>query len=362
MQVLDVRVNTFLEGIGRNSKNSKKLYRTGLNHFTEFLLEKKQTPDTIIPLLQNQHINTYEVLDQFVSYLLKQHIANTSLKSYIAVVRSFLEYNDIGISNSKFKRKVKVPKTYPDAEEPLSLSDIRELLEYNSNHRLRTFILLLTSSGMRAMEACSLRLQDVDFTTDPTQITVRKEFSKTKRGRTIYCSNEATEHIYKLIKMYSPKQSQDLIFALEDGKRPESLYTRLLEQFQKLQRIVEKDGRKENSNRRKITLHSFRRTAFSIINENTNSEYANWFLGHHHSVYWTHTEKERCNIYRTKCMPFLTVYQETRDNSIEAALREKDQTIKLLTNRIADIELHQKETSEILRHLTPEKLQKIMIS
>ena len=161
------------------------------------------------------------------------------------------------------------------------------------------------------MEACSLRLQDVDFTTDPTQITVRKEFSKTNRGRTIYCSNEATEHIYKLIKMYSPKQSQDLIFTLEDGKRPESLYTRLLEQFQKLQRIVEKDGRKENSNRRKITLHSFRRTAFSIINENTNSEYANWFLGHHHSVYWTHTEKERYNIYRTKCMPFLTVYQET---------------------------------------------------
>ena len=212
------------------------------------------------------------------------------------------------------------------------------------------------------MEACSLRLQDVDFTTDPTQITVRKEFSKTKRGRTIYCSNEATEHIYKLIKMYSQKQSQDLIFALEDGKRPESLYTRLLEQFQKLQRIVEKDERKENSNRRKITLHSFRRTVFSIINENTNSEYANWFLGHHHSVYWTHTEKERSNIYRTKCMPFLTVYQETRDNSIEAALREKDQTIKLLTNRIADIELHQKETSEILRHLTPEKLQKILNS
>ena len=57
-------------------------------------------------------------------------------------------------------------------------------------------------------------------------------------------------------------------------------------------------------------------------------------------------------------MPFLTIYQETRDNSIEAALQEKDQTIKLLTNRIADLELHQKTQTEILKHLTPEILEK----
>jgi integrase len=362
VQVLDkdnIRVNTFLDSIGRNSHNSKKLYRTGLNHFADFLRSEKQTPDTIISQIKSEKINTYELLDQFVSYLSKQAVAATSLKSYIAVIRSYLEYNDIDISNAKFKRKVKMPKTYPDQEEPLSLTDIRELLEYNSNHRLRAFILLLTSSGMRAMEACSLRLQDVDFTSAPTKITIRREYSKTKRIRTIYCSDEATKHFHKLIEMNSSRQPQDLIFALEDGKIPASIYTRLLEQFQKLQRIADKNQRKENSLRRKITLHSFRRTAYSIIGEQTNTDYANWFLGHHHSVYWTHKETERCSIYRTKCMPFLTVYQETRDNSIEAALREKDQTIKLLTNRIADIELHQKETSEILRHLTPEKLQKI---
>ena len=85
-------------------------------------------------------------------------------------------------------------------------------------------------------------------------------------------------------------------------------------------------------------------------------------FGPSHSVYFTHPEKERREMFPNKCMPFLTIYQETRDNSIEASLPEKDMTIKLLTNRIADIELHQKETSEILRHLTPEKLQKIMNS
>ena len=336
MQVIneDSSVITFLESIGRNGRNSRRSYRTGLHHFGLFLKPKHQTPDTIISLLQNQCINQYELLDQFVSYLLKQHIAITSLKIYIAIIRSYLEYNDIDISNTKFKRRVKVPKVYPDQEEPLTLTDIRELLEYNSNHRLRVFIILLLCTGLRAMEACSLRLQDVDFTTSPTQITIRRDYNKTKRSRTIYCSDEATEHLQKLIKMYSPKQPQDLIFALEDGKRPESIYTRLLEQFQKLQHHINKDQRKENSLRRKITLHSFRRTCFSIINEQTNSEFANYFLGHHHSVYWTHTEKERREIYRTKCMPFLTIYQETRDNTIENALREKDRTIAILDKQM----------------------------
>ena len=163
--------------------------------------------------------------------------------------------------------------------------------------------------------------------------------------------------------MYPYKGPSDFIFAGKPHtKHPMSIYRTILEEFQKVQHIADKDARKENSKRRKFTLHSFRRTCFSIINENTNSEFAHYYLGHSNSPYWTHNEIERHNIYRTKCMPFLTVYQESRDNSIEAALREKDQTIKLLSNRIADIELHQKETSEILRHLTPEKLQRIMNS
>jgi hypothetical protein len=55
-------------------------------------------------------------------------------------------------------------------------------------------------------------------------------------------------------------------------------------------------------------------------------------------------------------MPFLTVYQETRDNTIEDALKEKDRTIKLLTNRIADIEHDQKIIMDLLQD--PEQLKK----
>ena len=180
-------------------------------------------------------------------------------------MRSFLEFQDVDIVPSKFRRRVKVPKYYPDAEEPLTLSDIRALLEYSSSHRLRTYILLLFSTGLRAVEAASLRLQDVDFTVSPTRITIGRQNSKTKRGRIIYCSDEATTHTKKLLELYHYKKSMsmsmDFIFAGKPHtKRPMSIYRTLLEEFQKVQHIAEKDARKENSKRRKIILHSFRRT------------------------------------------------------------------------------------------------------
>jgi integrase len=324
-------------------------------HFTKYLHSKRYAQEEIVLPILSGKINVYELLDGFVSYLSKASISPATLKIYVAIVRSFLEYYDIDISNSKFKRKVKMPKYYADPEEPLTLSDIRTLLEYNNNHRLRTYLLLLTSSGMRAMEACSLRVQDMDFTTNPTRITIRGATTKTKKGRIIYCSDEATKHIHKLIEMHQLNPT-DLLFAVQGSKSPQTLYNRMLEQFEKLQHIANKDQRKEGSKRRIYTFHSFRRTCFSTINENTDSEFANYYLGHHHSVYWTHKESERRKIYFSKCMPFLTVYQDTRDNTIETTLKEKDRTIKLLTNRIADIEHNQKIMMDLLRD--PEQLKK----
>lgn len=194
----------------------------------------------------------------------------------MAAVRSFLMYFDIDIVPGRFKRRVKMPKSYADPEEPLSLSDIRELLEFCSNARLTCYLLLLVSSGLRPTEAASLRLNDVDFTSAPTRINIRKEITKTKRGRIVYCSNEATAHLKKLLTFRKNEmQPNALIFSIrKDGRAPRTIYNKMLLQFAKLQSVADKDQRKENSKRHKITLHSFRRTAFSIINEQTNSEYA----------------------------------------------------------------------------------------
>ena len=91
MQVLETSVNTFLNSIGRGSENSRKSYQTSLIHFAGFLLlkHKKHTPDTIISSLKMGKINTYELLDQFVTYLTnKKEVSPLSLKVYVSAVKS----------------------------------------------------------------------------------------------------------------------------------------------------------------------------------------------------------------------------------------------------------------------------------
>jgi integrase len=76
----------------------------------------------------------------------------------MAAVRSYLAYYDIDTIPSKFKRKVKMPKMYREDEEPLDASDIRKILLACNNRRLKSYLLVLASGGMRAIEGLAIRL------------------------------------------------------------------------------------------------------------------------------------------------------------------------------------------------------------
>ena len=96
------------------------------------------------------------------------------------------------------------------------------------------------------------------------------------------------------------------------------------------------DERKEEGiyKRRKITLHSFRRFVKTVISDQTNQDFSEWFLGHNKSPYYTKKETERREIYANKCMKYLTLLDyttlEARGKSIEANLQEKDREIEEL--------------------------------
>ena len=117
------------------------------------------------------------------------------------------------------------------------------------------------------------------------------------------------------------------------------------------------DEKKDNSPRRKVTLHSFRRFVKGVVSDQAGQDYSEWFLGHNHSVYWTRKEQEHRNIY-LKCMPHLTVLDysqlDTRSKNIETALIEKDKAIQQLrqsdTEKNKQIEemMHKQEQFEQL--------------
>ena len=98
----------------------------------------------------------------------------------------------------------------------------------------------------------------------------------------------------------------DIIFSRRNAYHPERLYANVLMEFGKVLKTVELDARKENTMRRKLGLHSFRRFVKTIIATQTNSDYSEWLLGHSKSPYWTMKEAERREIYATKIMKYLT--------------------------------------------------------
>jgi integrase len=318
--------------------------------------DSRYTLQSIIEPLSRNQINVYELLNSFVSYLLTiknenthTYLSNNSIALYVAATRSYLAYYDIDIVPSKFKRKVKVPKIYREDEEPLEASEIRKILLSCNNRRLKPYLLILASGGLRATEACAIRLCDIDFSVNPTKIHVRKEYAKTKIARDIYVSDEATKFLkewidWKYRKRHSKSKTPihnitHLLFTIRTnmpvGVR--TLYNKLTQEFNKILHVVDLDQRKEGMQRRKITLHSFRRFVKTVISDEVGQDYSEWFLGHSKSPYYTKKELARREIYATKCMKYLTFLDyttlEATGKNIETRLQEKDSEMQAMRSK-----------------------------
>jgi len=293
-----------------------------------------------------------------VSFLLNENLSPNSISIYVTAVKSYFAYYDIDIVSSKFKKKVRLPKNHREDEEPLDASDIRKILLSCNNRRLKPFLLVLASGAMRGMEAASLRIKDTDFSVVPTKVHIRKEYAKTRVGRDVYISNEATESLKEWIdwkyrdrkrqRLTPLKSDNDLIFSkTKFGKdreeaqafqtAPQSIYQKIRMEFNSILKTVKMDERKEDMLRRRVTLHSFRRFVMTVISDQVSKDYSEWFLGHVKSPYWTMKEPQKRQIYAQKCMKYLTFLDyselEATGKNIELKLEEKDKQIKELIKK-----------------------------
>src|SRR5215467_3840422 len=352
----------FLDTVGKNSRNTRRNYETALVHLERFLRNRyagEYNVDSIIDLISSNQMNVYELFDGFVSFECitgsQEKNKPQSIKIYTAGIKSYFAYFDIDIIPSKFKRKVKMPKTLYEKEEPLDAADIRKILLSCNNRRLKAYLLVLASGGLRAVEGCAIRVKDIHFEVKPTMIHIRAEYVKTRVGRDIYISDEATQYLKQLLEWKYRERStnpDDLVFnAFKTRSKPEILYVKLGTEFTKVLKTAGLDERKEGMRRRKITLHSLRRFVKTVLSDEVGMDYSEWFLGHNGSVYYTKKESERRETYLTKCMKYLTFLDytavEARGKSIEAKLSEKDREIQAMKEKYEhDIQAIRDETNQ----------------
>ena len=382
-------ISKFIKNVTIRNKNTAKQYYSRLLSFDRFVKEYfnnnnnnniKSNVDNIVNKLKNRDLDPYDILNDFCLFLQDNYnLSSIAFRDKITTVKTFLEFNDIEISPRKFKLKVRFPKTVFKNKEAIDKNDIGQILNGCSDIKLKTYVMLLASAGLRAVEALSIRLKDLDLEANPAKLSIRGEFTKTRVNRYIFITKELKEQIQKwldfkyrtrricykdsksgktITEYRTPeKNPNELIFSIYqvDNPRPEALYSNLSAEFAKtLDRIGMGSREDGNEIRRQITLHSFRRFCKSAISDLGYSDYSEWFIGHAGFTYWRKKDKEKAEIFK-KIEPYLTFLDiqqlERKGADMQTKIEELQEVNQILRNREQIREEKEKKSSERLSQL-----------
>jgi integrase len=245
--------------------------------------------------IKQSKLDTYDILSKYSGYVQSSYnITALTLQQRVVTAKNFLEYYDADISPRKFKLKVKLPRVIRGSKEALSKEDIIDILNTCSDIRLKTYVMLLAGTAMRATEALSIRIKDLDLKFSPAKVFVGGEYTKTRTDRTVFLTEELVQQLtswlmykyrtrrvcYKdeqtgktITEYRTPeKRESDLVFALYQNTQaptPMNLYVEFVRSFGKTLDLMNRGDREEGSNgrRREITLHSFRRFVKTTISD-----------------------------------------------------------------------------------------------
>jgi integrase len=241
-------------------------YLNRLSNFGVFLNNEFDglTIDSLVNKIKEKTADPYSVLSRYSAYLRDCNLSTIIIKQRVVIVKSFFEYCDIDVSPRKFKIKVRLPRAVKRNKEAISKEDVIEILNQCTDIRLKIYVMLLASTGMRAVEALHIHVKDIDCDNKPARISVRGENTKTKTDRTVFLTEGTANQLGSWLKYkhrtrrvcYQNKDKEngtenkktiteyktpsikntDLVFAVFQNKQapdPHSLYSYLANSFAK---------------------------------------------------------------------------------------------------------------------------------
>lgn len=203
---IEPRIEQYLERVYRISRSfgTKRSYGVALKKFEKFCNEISSLSDVLFEL-KNNNKDPVVVLDEFYTFMSNSSLKNRTIIGYLCVTKDYLNFHGMKIYTEDIKQKFRMPKPDVFYEEGLAKSILNRLLQ-NCMPKLRVAILLACSSGMRIGEISQLRLSDIDFTTSPTTIRIRRETTKTRETRFTHISSESS----KVFSDYITKKTLDV--------------------------------------------------------------------------------------------------------------------------------------------------------
>jgi len=330
MANIDNQINDFLKAVyvRSHSEHTRIGYHQGIKKFIEFLSSRGTTLEETENKIRVNEIDVYKLLNDFVVFLDGKNLKPRTINHWIAAVKGYLRYCGIKIYNEDFKQVVRMPRKAKTKEIPLTKEIIVKLLR-NVSPKLQTIILVLVASGMRIGELVQLKLSDIDFTCNPTKISLRAETTKTRTSRETFLTSEATGALKDYLKRYHGWDANSSNLHLQNklifGRT--SVGTRLVKKEEELTikkcsnaqlllqkalvRAVKKlpDLYLKNENGGNfIHFHAFRKFFRTTVGNVCGRDFAEAIMGHtfYLDTYYQLTEEKKQEMY-LKAEPNLTI-------------------------------------------------------
>lgn len=160
---MDNLIEKFLEYLKKErdySEETVRAYKNDLLQFKEYLIDRENTNDLL-------KVN-YQMVRNFVGYLLKYGYDKKSTARKLSAVKSFykflksiklIEKNPaLGLKSPRLEKKLPTFLTEAQVKEVLDLQPPTEI-----SYRDKAILELLYASGLRVSELVNLKISDVDF-------------------------------------------------------------------------------------------------------------------------------------------------------------------------------------------------------
>jgi integrase len=378
----------FLERKGTACKASGVTYSTQLRAFAQYIYRRRhdhhQEVDDYIDDLKKKSGTPelpYDELAAFGSFLQKERrgelaLSANSRRLIIKTAKQFMRFSRVPVNNEDFRDFVSLPRQEQQDRRPITKREIIELLNGAKDVRLKTFLMFAAVSGARPIEICAVRLKDLELQQQLPTVTFRAEYSKMRRARTRYITQELKRQIelwleikYRRHKstVTNPDGScggqvwaipkpkpDDLLFAKwhPDGANPQpgTLYDAMQSEFSELvANVMRHTGAAEweqDSNRRQVTLYVCRRFVKTTLSDLGLEQFGEWWIGHQHSVYWSEPAQKIVETWKKKVEPYLTFLDP---GQLEAREAEVSSQLEIAQDRYRQL---QEQTGLMMRFVT----------
>ncbi len=354
---------TRAEFLAERNIRSRQVAQVALNQFDIFCKSEYQKGgDTIIQDIKDTGIvdKAYTVMNQFCMWLGEDHpeIQVTMGKSsrpmrkrqpmttrgYLVVIKAYFEeFGGIEINDRRFKKRVKQQKRINHDPEPFTHEEIRLLCDTASPEK-KLLYMILKDTAMRVGEALYLYKDDIDLTTDPIQINIRAETTKTSTARTVHITSETAP---MFINKVNKTPDGEKIFATnKDHLKAVSNETLMMTFYRKKIGGVFLEKYSHNG-RHKKNIHSLRAFATTQIADVHGEEFAHGYAGHTKYLGQYIRRNDKVPEMIKRCAPKLMIYesvivvdQDERVKKLEEEQQKSRIDMMALTNilsQLADI-------------------------